>query len=85
MKAVAEFAMGLKGEKLGEVIAEFFFLNFDHTETLDAWCIDDACPEAQVVHLGKGSGVLPLQVLLAYSSCLKVQLRVYRIDKSRLT
>ena len=66
MKAVAEFAMGLKGDKLGEVIAELFFLNFDHTEAFDAWCIDDARPEAQVLHLGEGSGVLPLEVLGGY-------------------
>ena len=72
VRAVAKTALFGDAENLREVVRNFVKLHIYHTETFDAWGVDEVRLFVDGIHLAEGSGVHAFVVIVRYLSCASV-------------
>ena len=82
VRAVAEATLFWDAENLREVVRNFVKLHIYHTETFDAWGIDEVRLFVDGIHLAEGSGVHAFVVIVWYLSCASVWVGDDLVDNS---
>ena len=72
VRAVAETTLFGDAENLREVVRNFVEFHIYHTETFDAWGVDEIRLFVDGIHFAEGSGVHTFVVIVRYLSCASV-------------
>ena len=80
--AVAETTLFGDAENLREVVWNFVKLHIYHTETFDAWGVDEVRLFVDGIHLAEGGGVHTFVVIVRYLSCASVWVGYDLVDNS---
>ena len=82
VRAVAETALFRDAENLREVVRNFVKLHIYHTETFDAWGVDEVRFFVDGIHLAEGGGVHTFMVIVRYLSRASVWVGYDLVDNS---
>ena len=82
VRAVAETALFGDAENLREVVRYFVKLHIYHTETFDAWSVDEVRLFVDGIHLAEGGGVHTFVMIVRYLSCASMRVGHDLVDNS---